>query len=136
MILHLHGLIFFCVFKESDLQMLTLKHYSFYDFVKIEEYEKSFYVWGTSLCLKSNFMLESDFWCSCFLTKPKSDLSYFHIFSKNDKKQKLSPLKEEALVAHLNWTGQLMKIARRCSSQLNPFDFDTVSAWSNLFLRF
>ena len=44
---------------------------------------------GTSSCLKSDFMLESDF-------------SYFHIFSKNDKKQKLSPLKEEALVAHLN----------------------------------
>jgi hypothetical protein len=57
---------------------------------------------GTSSCLKSDFMLESDFWCSCFLTKPKSDLSYFHIFSKNDKKQKLSPLKEEALAAHLN----------------------------------
>jgi hypothetical protein len=70
------------------------------------------------------------------LTKPKNDLSYSHIFSKNDKKQKLSPLKEEALVAHLNWTGQLMKIARRCGSQLNPFDFDTAFAWSNLFLRF
>jgi hypothetical protein len=62
------------------------------------------------------------------LTKPKSDFSYFHIFSKNDKKQKLSPLKEEALVAHLNWTGQLMRTARRRGSQLNLFAFDTASA--------
>ena len=61
--------------------------------------------------MKSHFTLGKTSLCL------KSDFSYFHIFSKNDKKQKLSSLKEEALlVAHLNWTGQLMRTARRCGS--------------------
>jgi hypothetical protein len=46
--------------------------------------------------MKSHFTLGKTSLCL------KSDFSYFHIFSKNDKKQKLSSLKEEALAAHLN----------------------------------